>query len=305
MAISNRAIHFVTYHAHVPEAKEQELGNTVLEHARPFVLHNIFTEHKTEYEQFISMLFASARLLYPEARCDVLTDADTEFQRLPPQVSVYRYPADPALLMQNRLHAQIEFLKSLTDDGIVCMLDSDILINRRLDRIEQDDAYAIMLTVRQHEDAPINGGVFIISGKRRNEAIAFLERVAEIHQSVYQGLAAWGGNQFALRDAVAERSGGEFPDQGEVIDGVLLLPAASYNFTPPKGLTYSQFFLKRKGEYLLHFKGARKKVMRLYFHAFLQDADHLSIHGVSARGLLFIGVLREALYRVARKLFSV
>jgi hypothetical protein len=169
--------------------------------------------------------------------------------------------------MESRLHAQIAYLRALKDESIVFLLDSDIIVNKRVAIAEDDDNYAIILTTRPSHEMAINGGLFIISGKRRAEAIAFLERVAEIHTTNYDNLGAWGGNQLALHDAVQEKAGKEIPETGDLPGGIRLVPAALYNFTPLKSKVY-QAILKKRPEFLLHFKGARKKAMHLYWEVY-------------------------------------
>ena len=303
-------IHIATFHIHVEKNKKQEAQIATAQTELPEYLDKnsvrdmLFKHHGTESEKLISMLFRSARAHYPDCFLDVLTDTSTQFPGLSNEVLIHRNEfTEPFKVMRNRLFAQVNYLKSLTDDGNVVMVDSDILINGRIPELNNSEQYGIVLTVRNNKSVPINGGVYLISGTRRHEAISYLERAAEIYDTQFEKWAITGGGQPALREAVFEITGGTIPSEGDIEGGIRFIPTDMYNFTPSKGHYYRSMTHKRK-EYILHFKGPVRFLMHHYFVAFIipNIRGFVFIDTCIARAVLFFHALRESISSLRQKI---
>jgi hypothetical protein len=227
-----------------------------------------------DYLSLLDLLFRSARLHDRTAECVVLTDVATAMP-LEDRVRVVRAPVDADRVMFSRLQAQIKLLEESRDDCDRAFLDADMLINRPLAPLFDDD-FDLGLTYRANAEMPINGGVILVKRGRRAAAIEFLSRVCEVYATHYADQQHWWGDQRALIDVLGrERFDRRSLDKVNVGGvAVRLLPCDEYNFSPENEPRCIAAPLRDK--VILHFKGERKRLMPLYWEAHLAARDERS-----------------------------
>ena len=166
----------------------------------------------------------------------------------------------------------------------VVFLDSDVIVNADLGPLLAEE-FDVALTYRDHPNTPVNGGVIIVKGGAHGSGLRFLERVRSIFDQEFSSARLWWGDQRALIAAVGhERFAHRQADTVEV-DGtrVRLLPCDRYNFSPADD---EQAIAAELGDKcILHFKGARKRLMPLYWASYLEaKANAATVDGRSETG---------------------
>jgi len=253
---------FVTFHVSVASTSE---------------VHPNQTLRHSEYMSMIDMMFASARLMDSSARAVVLTDNNTDFSLCRTTIDAFaRADIDVSKLMLERTRSQMRYIEASAFAAPIIILDSDILINGSLERIFDVD-FDVAVTWRERQDQPINGGFLILNNRRPDVARGFFQRFSSIYLERYADQAAWYGDQLALGDCVG-LSLEELRNQSALVevDGcrILLLPCKTHNFSPKN--RYSEIQVDRPDEVVLHFKGARKRLMAPYWYAWLRPRRSFS-----------------------------
>lgn len=256
---------FLTFHV---EKQKGDAINVVKQNAAP---RNI-------YRELISLVFQSASLFHPNCKRVMLSDQESPFDYLEPDIEVHRRQTDTdnIPLMLNRLLTQISYVRSNDSRSHLTFLDSDILINANLEDLFQQD-FDIALTYRDFEDMPINWGVMFISQQGQSRAIKFLEEVAKVYQERYLTNDIFWCDQYALIDVIGREH--FFNRQSDTLyvhsTKILLIPCSVYNFSPEPTLDSIVPALKDKK--ILHFKGPRKRLMRIYWDVYLKARKQPSV----------------------------
>jgi hypothetical protein len=199
------------------------------------------------------MLKYTVRKCAPEAKFILLTDKASAVE---PALfdEVLRFDIDLGAIMYERARVQIEYLKSRApEDGLVCFLDTDMLILRQrfFDGI---GTAPLALTIRENEVTKVNGGVIVVNMRRHGEALDLLQKGLDIFSRDFSDRKAWWGDQLAF-------------------DSLLLTPAGSpirqlhcdeFNYSPGP-LRSALLMILARDLSLLHFKGEWKRYMPVVF----------------------------------------
>ena len=212
------------------------------------------------YLRLLEMMVRSVRRFHPGAAVTVLTDAETDLSALRVDVQRENHAVDRGALMLSRAQAQWQHLQRKGLDQPVLFLDTDMLINGNLEHLLEQD-FDVALTVRGHAEMPVNGGFLLLNHQRPQCAMNFFERYLQRFRDCYGSQSAWYGDQRALADAV-DSNHAQSPAAR-----LLLLPCERYNHTP--GDRLRKALKPREQCRILHFKGSRKRLMPLYWHAHL------------------------------------
>jgi hypothetical protein len=234
-------------------------------------------------ERLIALLATSVRLIYPNARFVLLTDAHTQLAVIPPPVDVVRRTLSSAPLTYEKLLAYADYLESAADDETHLFLDSDILVISKFCP-PQGVRFDIGLTLKKK--GRINSGVMVVPPYGRERALAFLRRTLRFYQERYFKDSPWGSDQAALRDAAGLSGPRRLPELVETTDArVLLLSCDQYNYWPPN--QWRLAMLPPHGKFALHFKGSLKRFMLPYFRLHIDpDCPRLVRLGLRAMVLL-------------------
>lgn len=246
---------FVIFHVEIIQSGVGPHPNTNLEANR--------------YVEMIDMMFQSARKFHPGSSCTVLTDKTTRLETLSLQYSRINYTVRRAKMMFDRMVAQFEFVQAYDFSLPILLVDSDILINSPLDPVFQHD-FDIGLTWRHDFKMPINGGIIILNNRRPDAIRRFFSLYHEIYSKKYADHADWYGDQYALRDCIGMTAEEMASHHGMIeVQGcrILLLPCEQYNFSPNNSV--STIASRYMDKFVLHFKGERKLLMKLYWQAHL------------------------------------
>ncbi len=216
-----------------------------------------------EYLRLLDWMLRSVRRFHPEARLTVLTDAQTDLSPLSIAFERIDHPVDHRRIMLSRAEAQQHFLQTHFDDDVL-FLDSDMLLNGPLTELFEGADYDIALTVRDDADMPVNGGFLLLRHRRAEVARRFFDEYLRLFREVYAGEAAWYGDQRALRDAIGWTGTGA---TSQVEARIRLLPCERYNHTP--GDRIRKVLRPQGDKRVLHFKGDRKRLMSLFWYAWL------------------------------------
>lgn len=266
------------------------------------------SSHSLSYQTIINLMFHSASLLHEDCCKIVLSDLNTDFSHLSPDISVQRYDIDSHHIMLNRLSTQIQFLRTMNQESNVVLLDSDMLLTAKLDPLLLQD-FDIGLTIRtpapvyQGKPMPINGGIFFIPASGKPAALRFLEQLYHIYQRSYGKDTQWWGDQYALLDIL------QCPDANDLQPGSLqlndikvrLLDCDQYNFSPDleSELDLTAF----EGKFILHFKGPRKQFMQAYWDQFINpDRPTLPLETAYKELELKISLLQENRFEMKRQI---
>lgn len=231
-------------------------------------VHPNATMAASEYLEMIGLMSRSVRLIHPEAVVSVITDERSSFATLRGQIDVHRYPIDRAALMLERTAAQLRFIEEYAFDAPLVLLDSDILLNASLASVFERD-FDVALTWRESADMPINGGLILLNNRRREAVLGFFRAFLARYRSEFARDGSWFGDQRALHALLGlESTAIAQLEQITVGDcRVLLLPCEQHNYSPANR---AQAVRRRLvGRTVLHFKGERKRLMRLYWQAHL------------------------------------
>lgn len=225
--------------------------------------------------QLMKMLFASARLYNPQCRLVLLTDQATVLDRvaLPSDVEVFRFSIDEKQFMLARLIAECQFLEQERGGGPFLFLDSDMLIQASLERL-QESSFDVAVTIRNHF-FPVNGGFLAVGKEASERASLFLKKIAHFLEALPAHLQPFRSVQHAFKTVVeplVAREGVPNPDKPRffrIDNSRLMLLADSYNLAYPKELSERGSVVFQEGAKIVHFHGARKPIMEAYYEQFL------------------------------------
>lgn len=280
---------FVTFHAEIP-------GDVKLVAAHP---KHALERGDVDRHALLDLMGRSARLFHPQATLTLLTDDKFLPQSL--DYTVVRAPVRPQALMFDRSAAQLDYLRRYDFAQPVALLDTDILLNHDLSPLLADD-FDVALTWRPLVVEPINGGFMVLNNRRPAAVLRFFERFLDVYRSQHIDTARWFGDQAALRDMLGIPEKGTEQPAAQLFEGVKIafLPCDLFNFTPLNvAAAIVPPFVDKS---VLHFKGPRKWMMRLYWQAYLAPqtgaADAIAA-GIVARETLAQMVEVETRARVA------
>jgi len=216
----------------------------------------------------LKMLRKSIRLFDPQADAVLLTDTESPLPGLNTKYELQRGQIRWESLMFERTVAQLHYLQANEHKEPIAFIDSDMLVNARLDSIFEHD-FDVALTWRRSANMPINGGLIIVNNLRPAHGLQFMTEFKAIYESHYSGEDDWYGDQYALRDwlGMAHRE----MKRNLLVDvrgcRVLLLDCDHFNHSPPENAC--GYVARDPKVRIMHFKGARKRFMRRYYEAHL------------------------------------
>lgn len=226
---------------------------------------------KSAYVSMIEMLFRSARIFHRNPICTLLTDRQTNMDKLGTGFQRRNFAIDHRALILSRSLAQFEYVNQFDFSHPLLLIDSDILVNGSIASIFDTD-FDVALTWRNNKLMPINGGLIILNNRRPDAVRDFFRRFISIYQASYSDSqnSHWYGDQLALRD-MTHLSLEDFSDYKiMVVNGcrILLLSCDVYNFSPKN--KYQEICSDLSGKVLLHFKGERKRLMGHFWKAWIK-----------------------------------
>jgi hypothetical protein len=278
---------FATFHANVESDESNGLPhpNTNLKNLR--------------YIYLIELLFRSVNVFHPQSKLYVLSSSRTDLTALNMNYSRLNSEIDSKALMLSRSFAQQDMIRHHDFSTPIVLIDSDILINERLDPIFEQD-FDVALTWRASINMPINGGLLILNNRRPEVARKFFDDFVDLYQHKYIDDATWYGDQLALRDICA-LTYREMGDRNVVeVNGckILFLPCEQYNFSPEDH--HRAIIHPVPQAVVLHFKGNRKRLMQAYWEAHLQTRECRSL-----KNYVHSYLMRQSLKRKAKHEFSI
>lgn len=218
----------------------------------------------------IEMLFRSARIFHRNVICTLLTDSQTNMDKLATVFQRRNYEIDRQELMLSRSLAQFKYINEFDFSHPLLMIDTDILVNGSIQSIFDED-FDVALTWRNNKLMPINGGLIILNNRRPDAVRDFFGRFISIYETFYSDYenSRWYGDQLALRDVI-NLSLVDYSDYKiTMVNGcrILLLPCDVYNFFPKN--KYKCICSDLSGKIILHFKGERKRLMGPFWKAWI------------------------------------
>jgi hypothetical protein len=220
--------------------------------------------------RLIDLLYRSAALREGAAALTLLTDMTTDTSLLGDHIRVMRRELSDMPVMLARLTAESEYIAASGLERPILLLDTDILINRPL-RAVFDEDFDIGVTLRRGKAMPLNSGVRFINNKRPDVSRRFMAELAQLVATRFLKDANWWADQLALNALVGADAATSVP--ATIVRGdyrVRVLPVAEYNYSPPPwrlGMLPSY-----RNKYVLHFKSARrKKLMPELFRRHFSD----------------------------------
>lgn len=227
-----------------------------------FVMFHAFEDESETALDLIAFSVDSVSRVYPEAKIVLLTNRLTA--AVPSGVSQVVVAVDSGKLMFERTRVYKEFIDGQPAAGHIVLMDTDMLLLRRID--ELFDATAdVTLTLRRWKLAPINGGLYILNMAAKAGVTSFFAALL----ATYEGLGAdefkWDGDQSALRDLLQPLPANIHFAVNTEWKGVKIryVSCRAYNNTPSDRLL-KKTSIKFRAK-LLHFKGARKHAMSRYY----------------------------------------
>lgn len=165
------------------------------------------------------------------------------------------FPASKEVHLMNWiLAAQKEFIDSEYFDGYSVIFSPDALINKPLESVFTN-YFDVAFTDRDNKKYPINNGVIFLKSHNKKGLSSFWARCLEICKGYALDIQDWYGDQLSLWDAYSAK------EHEKLGVNVALLPCAIYNASPRKGQIDDNIL---KEAYIIHLKGARKTMMKLY-----------------------------------------
>lgn len=226
-----------------------------------------------DWNQYLTVLFRSARKFNPDCDCVLITDEETQ-PDLPSDVTIVRYPIDKRRMMYEKMRVQIEFLKSYAKDQHVILLDNDMIVQGNLSSIFESN-FDMGLTYNIHPSGklyslPFCNGVLIFPQKKKDRGIEFLDEVKGIYAKEFgtSEKLMWEGEEHALKKRIGVQSIQKTDTQVIEVGSyrILLLDSEIYNYTSKDTFKMSRYQPDKK---ILHFKHLRKQDMVTYWE------DHL------------------------------
>ncbi len=219
----------------------------------------------------IEMLFRSARIFHRNVICTLLTDDQTNMDKLATVFQRRNYAIDHQALILSRSLAQFKYIDEFDFSHPLLLIDSDILVNGSIQSIFDED-FDVALTWRNNKLMPINGGLIILNNRRPDVVRDFFRRFIFIYQTSYSDPqnSQWYGDQLALRDLIDQSPEDFSNNRVVVVDGcrILLLSCDIYNFSPEN--KYQEICTGLPGKVILHFKGERKRLMTHFWNAWIK-----------------------------------
>jgi Nucleotide-diphospho-sugar transferase len=257
--------------------------------------NNIHLDDRSEYLMQIDLMFRSAALAHPNCKKVVLTDLHTAFPGLSSDIQIYRLDLNPELVMLSRLEAQLHYITHHDLGSDIVLLDSDMLIQGSLKKLFSKD-FSVGLTYRDptesnYQEMPFNGGVIFVTKSQKAQAIQFLERVYTLYQTEYSHQGTWWGDQYAMLGAVGQENFHQRTSDLLHVDNakVQLLPCSVYNFSPNN--KYRAIALGFADKKVIHFKGPRKRLMPIYWDAYLKPRECSGLNQIFSSVVNWINLL--------------
>jgi hypothetical protein len=230
-----------------------------------------------EYDQLVDLAFRSAALFHPECRMVLLTSLDYQAafsSEISGRVEIRRHDVDCAQPMVERMSAETSYLQTYDFVSPVVIMDGDMLVNANLEPLFER-SFDVALTYNEgrtetDKKMPINGGLKLVNNKNPQAAVHFFQRTHDICCSEkLKEYRTWWGDQYALIESVGiDKFWGRSIDEVTVDNiKVLLLPCDEFNFTP--GRKAREIATELKNKKVLHFRGARKRYMFMYWRLYL------------------------------------
>jgi hypothetical protein len=221
-----------------------------------------------DYTDILRRCIDRVRSRCPGATVTLATARDTPYRALAaPDVAVVELDVDPMQPMYERASALLAYLRSAAFNRDTVFLDSDALVNRRLDEVFAL-GFDVGLTYREAERLmPINEGVMFLSARRPERVRGFFEARLATYEALaadpyitgfYGDVKRWRGGQLSL-NAHAHGLSPYSPYRSDEADGARLrfLPCDTFNFAGGEGEAASA--MERLDErFVVHFKGMRK-----------------------------------------------
>jgi hypothetical protein len=264
---------FITFHVDFSKKTADRIAKSET-NWKNLVLYNLRrADEFFDRSLMIDLLFRSTSIFHPDSKRVVLTDHATEFSNLKNSVDIQRFSIDPTRITFSKLVAQINYLEDFDFSSSVVLLDSDILINSNLDDVFEKD-FDVAVTYREyHKEMPINAAVILLKRGKKQQALDFLQTLYCCYRDKYPD-DAWFGDQYALIDTIGQEN--YLQRCSDIVNAngikVLLLPCDLYNFSPDDAapaIRFSSIALELKDKKVIHFKGERKKLMTVYWQAYL------------------------------------
>lgn len=240
-------------------------------------------EEPCDFNELTDVAFRSATLFHPDCRKVLLTDNQTKFH-LGTDVEIIRQQIDPKALMLSRMRCQLEFLEKQDPRDHFVFLDSDIVLNGSLEHLFEND-FEVGLTYMRSQNTertagkmPINGGLFFFKGSDKPSALHFMQKVFSRYlNETVEGYEHWWGDQNALMDFIGRDSFYQRKSDSFTVEGIRirLFPKEEYNFSPRNQM--KRIWRPFSKEKVLHFRGARKRLMMPYWNIYLAPRENPSL----------------------------
>lgn len=233
-------------------------------------------KHKLErvvpdHGQMLDLLGRSALLTQPGCHLTLL--ANPCFKPRPDSLfAIQRVSASSASVMLDRTRVQKAYVDAHDFATPIVFLDTDVLLNGELKGLFAGD-FDIGLTWRPLAEAPVNGGLILVNNQNPDAVRQFFSQFLDTYETRFARQAAWFGDQAALCKMLGLKPNGELlpPPQSLGDVRVAFFPCETYNFTPVNQPAALARPLDDKA--VLHFKGPRKWMMRLYWEAYLAGRE--------------------------------
>ncbi|MCP4328358.1 MAG: hypothetical protein GY791_07980 [Alphaproteobacteria bacterium] len=232
--------------------------------------------HGLDLRTLMGPVFDLARRHCPGARIILLTDETTELSGDLPIDRIIRQPLDLRFGIYERMRAQHDYLCSSARDADTAFLDLDVVLNRDLRPIFENE-FDIALTYRRwpYPQHPFNAGV--IFARRGAQAAAFFEAALACYRSIIRprrgrnrehgDLREWWGDQLALGALIDWRFFAANGPNAISVNGATVgfFPCRSHNFTPLGEVDLDPDRLSEV--FLLHFKGDSRPLLPRFLKA--------------------------------------
>lgn len=223
-------------------------------------------------EAILDALFGAIKKFHPDAELIILTDNMTHL-KVNPSIKIIRYPMETKLVEYESLKAKLTFLKKTTHKSHVIFLEWDMLIQKPLDSIFNDDS-DIYFTIRNVFPMPFNDGLIAI----KRDGISSACRLLEFFLSKYENFSSnkyksWYGFQLILKmlflPAFIKIKPKEYSDLKMTFQGTKIgfLDGNIYNFYPVK-TNIKEYYPEPK---VIHFAKENKVAMLYYYKTFIKD----------------------------------
>ena len=220
---------------------------------------------------YIKCLFESCRLFHPDCRFFLLTDQTSSFS-LPKDIEIVRFGLDRFKLRYSETVAQFTFLQKFEETDPIVLIDFDMLVQANLEVLFKP-GHDVFLTIRKYPPwIPVNMGVAFINKGRASKASELFNVILGYMLAMPEEKLIWGGSQLAIWNIIREQYFNLTPLHRDLIVhgiDIGLLNADVYNFST-ESVTMDGYYPEKK---LLHFKGARKHYMPLYYEKYLVPHD--------------------------------